>query len=195
MTSLLRTNPKGTGLLLGLTDMEKPTIERATAECIEAALIGSVHYNSRYDVLIRQWQSSIVWHEVRKEDEEVFRDLAGKVYIKKEGVKPMGSALFSKAMAEGIEIPEGIVKVKYGRKYLRLMKDDKGKHLSGGHYVSYKYPYIKPIKKEEETQEDELQKLEEKTITNMGIVSDFMEHCKEKGLVIPDKYFESYFNA
>ena len=36
---------------------------------------------------------------------------------------------------------------------------------------------------------------EEKTERNANVVSSFMEHCKENGMVIPDTMFESYFGA
>lgn len=41
--------------------------------------------------------------------------------------------------------------------------------------------------------EDEL--IEEKTDRNANIISSFMEHCKQNGFIIPDSWFESYFNA
>lgn len=37
--------------------------------------------------------------------------------------------------------------------------------------------------------------LETKTDRNANVVADFMEHCKENGLEIPDTFFESYFDA
>jgi len=30
---------------------------------------------------------------------------------------------------------------------------------------------------------------------NTNVVSQFMEHCREQGLIIPDKYFETFFDA
>ena len=36
---------------------------------------------------------------------------------------------------------------------------------------------------------------EQRSIRNSEIIAGFMDHCKEEGLTIPDKYFESYFNA
>jgi len=37
--------------------------------------------------------------------------------------------------------------------------------------------------------------MESKTERNAKVVADFMEHCKENGLEIPDSFFESYFDA
>lgn len=34
-----------------------------------------------------------------------------------------------------------------------------------------------------------------KTDRNANVVADFMEHCKENGVTIPDTLFESYFDA
>lgn len=36
---------------------------------------------------------------------------------------------------------------------------------------------------------------EKKTEHNTNVVSQFMEHCREEGLVIPDRHFETFFNA
>jgi len=36
---------------------------------------------------------------------------------------------------------------------------------------------------------------EQKTEHNANVVASFMEHCKEKGLDIPDRFFETYFKA
>lgn len=35
----------------------------------------------------------------------------------------------------------------------------------------------------------------ERTDRNVEVVASFIEHCKEEGFVIPDKYFESFFDA
>lgn len=42
---------------------------------------------------------------------------------------------------------------------------------------------------------EEKESEEDRTHRNSEIIGGFMEHCEREGLVIPDKYFESYFNA
>lgn len=36
---------------------------------------------------------------------------------------------------------------------------------------------------------------EKRTEHNTNVVAQFMHHCQEDGLAIPDRYFESFFNA
>lgn len=34
-----------------------------------------------------------------------------------------------------------------------------------------------------------------RVVNNANLISDFMVHCKEEGISIPDSMFESFFNA
>lgn len=148
MTSLLRTNPKGTGLQYGETVNIKPIIENYKRKDGEISM--------RYNTDIELWQSSIVWHEVRKEDEEAFRGLANKAYAEMINFTKPSIDGYNKALSEGIELPSERAGLK---KDFICCKKFNSTHVSlcgQCQYGSYSdfYPYIKPIKKEEETQEE-----------------------------------------
>lgn len=74
------------GLQYGVTDSPKPTQQTSFGWY--------------------EWQKSITWHDVKKEDEEAFRDLS----YNYSGVKSRYKGKeFEAALSEGIEIPEGLV--------------------------------------------------------------------------------------
>jgi hypothetical protein len=143
MTSLLRTNPKGTGLQYGETDREKPK-----------------------EAHILKWELSIVWHEVRKEDEREFRNIAFNVFRPHHTpCTPTTNDEFNKALSESIELPSE--RMGWNQECFK----PNCMCISG--CAGKRYPYIKPIKKDEETQ-DELWNEVHENATHMKSLDYFM---------------------
>lgn len=61
-------------------------------------------------------------------------------------------------------------------------------------YALYKAENL-PISSVVKSEEEDMKNLENLTDHNTNVVSQFMCHCKEEGLEIPDSLFESYFGA
>ena len=62
-------------------------------------------------------------------------------------------------------------------------------------YMKDKGITISKEKLENKTRFIDLGNEEQKTNHNTKVVSSFIDHCKQKGIEIPDSAFESFFNA